>query len=362
MAKTFRDLWHNVVSWDNLLQSYRKCRRRKRFKRGAVEFDFAWEENLLTIQRELSTGTYELGDYHHFFIHDPKRRKISAAPFRDRVVHHAVVRVLEPIYEPRFLNDSYACRRGKGTHRAVRRAQHFLRRYSHVLKTDIVRFFPNVDHEVLLTLLARRIRDERLMALITQIVGSGEGILDDEATVHRFPGDDLLSSLRPKGLPIGNLTSQFFANVLLDPIDHFLKEDLQIPGYVRYADDLLLFDHDKSRLWDVEALLRDRLATCRLLLHPRKTQVRPSRAGVSFLGFRVFANQRRLSQRSIRRFHRRRKKQQRDFAAGRIEAAHLSRSIQAWRSHIANANSTAIWRVLSRGLRFQRDSDPGAEA
>ena len=155
MARTYRHLWTQVVSWDNLFSAYRKCRRRKRYKSPAVRFDFTWERNLRELQSELQSGAYQPGEYRHFYVYEPKRRKISAAPFRDRVVHHAVVNVLEPICDRRFVYDSYACRKGKGTHRAWLRAQQFMRRFDYYLATDIVRFFPNVDHQVLLALLGR---------------------------------------------------------------------------------------------------------------------------------------------------------------------------------------------------------------
>jgi RNA-directed DNA polymerase len=246
MARTYRNLWPDVVRWENLLLAYRKCRRRKRYKIVATEFDFRWEENLLQLQRELCDGTYEPGEYRHFYISEPKPRKISAAPFRDRVVHHALVTVLEPLFERRFIYDSYACRRGKGTHRALDRTQKYLRRFDWCLKTDVVRFFPNVDHQLLFQQISKTIQDRRVLDLIAVILRSGEGVLSAEATQHLFPGDGLFSVLRPRGLPIGNLTSQFFANVYLDSVDHHIKEQLQVPGYVRYADDLLLFGDTKE--------------------------------------------------------------------------------------------------------------------
>ena len=354
MAKTYRNLWPYVVSWDNLLASYQTCRRRKRYSPRAAAFDFAWESNLLRLQKELDTGTYQCGAYRNFYIHDPKRRRISAAPFRDRVLHHAVVRVLEPIFERRFIYDSYACRRGKGTHRALDRAQHYLRRHAYCLKTDIVRFFPNVDHGVLLQVLATNIGDQRLMALLRQIAASGEGVLADEATDGYFPGDDLFAALRPKGLPIGNLTSQFFANVLLDVVDHFVKEDLRAPGYVRYADDFLLFGDSKAELWDYRAAIVERLAMLRLTLHERKTQVRPCRNGVKFLGLILHRDGRRLQQRVIRRFSRRLRRFRLLYRYGMAGPREISGSVRAWLSFAEEANSTGIRRAIWRRARFTR--------
>ncbi len=343
-----------MIAWDNLVLAYRRCRRRKRYRRGGAAFDFAWESHLLELQAELQAETYTPGPYHHFEIHEPKRRKISAAPFRDRVVHHAIVNILEPLWERRFIHDSYACRRGKGTHRAVDRVQGYLRKYPHCLKTDIVRFFPNIDHEILLATLARTIADSRVMRLVTGIVASGEGVLTDEATPAYFPGDDLWAILRPTGLPIGNLTSQFFANVLLDPVDHFIKEQLRLPGYVRYADDLWLFAETKERLWAARARLAERLAELRLRLHANKTQVVAARQGVSCLGFRVQPHQRRLLGSCLARFRSRCRRQQRAFQARRLELKSVRGSLKAWLAHVRGGCPQALVRRLLHAYGWSR--------
>ncbi len=357
VAITYRDLWPQVICWENLLAAYHRCRRRKRYRAEAVRFDFAWEAHLLRLQQELTDGTYRPGCYRNFYVFEPKRRKISAAPFRDRIVHHAVVGVLEPLYERRFLHDSYACRKDKGTHRAIDRAQGYLRQHEFFLKTDVVRFFPNVDHQILFHLLARTIRDEKLLALIRDILASGDGILTDEATPRYFAGDDLFAVLRPTGLPIGNLTSQFFANVLLDPVDHFVKEELRIPGYVRYADDLVLFADDKSRLWDARAALSHRLGESRLRLHPGKTQLHPCATGLKFLGFVLHRSGRRLQQSGIHRFSRRLRQLRQEFAAGRIDCHDIAASLRAWQAHVCGVNMSGIRKALWRRARFQRQPE-----
>jgi RNA-directed DNA polymerase len=352
MTRSLSNIWEPLTSWDNLRLAYRRCRRRKRYRRKAVAFDFDWETQLLALQRELRDGTYAPGAYQHFFIQFPKRRKISAAPFRDRVVHHALVQQIEPFFDRRFIHDSYACRKGKGTHRALDRAQSFLRRYAYYLKTDIVRFFPNIDHQILLARLERHVRDPGAMELIQRIVASGAGILNDEATPSYFPGDDLFAISRPRGLPIGNLTSQFFANLLLDPLDHFIKERLRVSGYVRYADDLVLFGQTKRDLWEAAQAISGQLSDLRLRLHPHKTQLRPARTGVTFLGFQVFRDGRRLTGESIRRFVRRRKDFQRRFRAGKGSFRHVRQSLRAWQSHVSLANSKGIARELLRAFRL----------
>jgi hypothetical protein len=352
MAHTERNLWPQLVSWDNLVLAYRRCRRRKSCKPEAVRFDFAWEANLLQLQGELIDGCYQPGPYRHFYIHDPKKRKISAAPFRDRVVHHAVVNVLEPLYEKRFIHDSYACRRNKGTHRALDRAQHFLRRYPFYLKTDIIKFFPNVDHAVLRNILHRRIADRRLLGLIDKILASGIGVLDGEAEAAYFPGDDLFAIGRPRGLPLGNLTSQFFANVVLDQTDHFIKEVLRVPGYVRYCDDLVLFGADKEQLWTWHAALTDQLAGLRLRLHQDKTYIRPSDCSLKFLGFRLHWDGRRLLSNNITRFTRRLRHLHWLKANGFISRAAIGRSVQAWLAHVETANSVGVRRAIGDRLKI----------
>ncbi len=355
MAQTYRNLWPQVVSWENLLRAYRKCRRRKRYRQPATEFDFAWEEHLLRLQRDLVDGTYEHGPYRHFQISDPKPRQISAAPFRDRIVHHALVSVLEPIFERGFIHDSYACRVGKGTHRALQRVQYFQRRYPWCLQTDIVKFFPSVDHEILLTTIRRRIADRQVLGLIEAILATGDDALGADVAPAWFGGDDLLGALRPRGLPIGNLTSQFFANVLLDPMDHYVKESLGIPGYVRYADDLLLFGESKPQLWDCASRLAERLGSYRLRLHPRKTHVSPTDGDLTYLGFRVSRQGLRLSQQGLRRFIRRSRRQRRQFENGEFSLRDVPASITAWKSHLQRSNSRSISRALiAQHLRFQR--------
>lgn len=209
--KTYKRLFAQVCDFNNIWVAFQRARKGKRSKHAVAAFEYQLERNLFTLERELSDGSYRPGRYHHFYIFEPKKRKISAAPFRDRVVHHALCHVIEPIFEARFSDASFACRVGKGTHAALDRAQHYARRFRYVLQGDIVQFFPSVDHQVLRELLARRIADPQVMALIDQILASGAGVLASEYTPQWFPGDDLFTPFeRPRGLPIGNLTSQFW--------------------------------------------------------------------------------------------------------------------------------------------------------
>jgi hypothetical protein len=196
-------MFTQLASWDNLLLAYRQASKGKRGQPNVAAFERKLEDNLLWLQAGLRDGTYRPGRYYSFFIHEPKRRLISAAPFRDRVVHHALCNLIEPIFERSFIPDSYANRLGKGTHRALDRCQQFARRYPYVLQGDVRQFFPSIDHAILRDLLARRVDDPEVLWLIDQILASGAGVLSEAYDMAWFPGDDLLAAARPvsEGIP-----------------------------------------------------------------------------------------------------------------------------------------------------------------
>ncbi|WP_217352449.1 reverse transcriptase domain-containing protein [Candidatus Viridilinea mediisalina] len=346
--KTYRQLFHHVYAFENLYLAYSAARRGKRGRREVARFSARLEDNLFQLEAELQNGSYQPGPYRHFYIHEPKKRKISAAPFRDRVVHHALVNVIEPIFERKFIHDSYACRVGKGTHRALDRCTQFVRRHRFVLQCDVAKFFPTIDHAILRAILGRTLADSQLLQLCERIIASGAGILDSERSLHWFPGDDLLAPLRPQGLPIGNLTSQFWANVYLNELDQFVKRELRCRAYVRYADDFLLFHDDKPTLhqWmrELRAFTAERL---RLLLHPQKCHVFPTQSGVPFLGFHHFATHRRLKRPSVVRFRRRLRRLQLAYAHGAISLDKAGASVQSWCARvgapIANLSSFSYY-------------------
>jgi len=211
-VKTYRNLYPQVHDFENLCRAYRKARKGKRGRPEVADFEFFLEDNLVQLQDELAAQTYRHGAYRSFTIHEPKRRLISAAPFRDRpvlcrtgtgVVHHALMRVIQPIFERAFIHDSYANRVGKGTHQALDRAQQFAQQNRYVLSCDVRQFFPSIDHEILRGILARKIADPDVMWLVDRILESGVGVLSEEYEMVYFPGDDLLAASLPRGLPIG---------------------------------------------------------------------------------------------------------------------------------------------------------------
>jgi Reverse transcriptase (RNA-dependent DNA polymerase) len=339
----------HVCRFENLLAAAAHAARGKRSKPAVAGFEYRLADELLSLQRVLLEGDYRPGAYTHFYIHDPKRRCISAAPFRDRVVHHAVCNLIEPEFDRRFLPDSYANRRGKGTHRAIDRLQQFARSYRYVLRLDVVKYFPAIDHEILLTDLHRVIADEGLRDLIARIVASGDRVLDQEYAPVLFPGDDLLALCRPRGLPIGNLTSQFWANCYLHPIDLFVKRELRIPAYLRYVDDLALFADRRQTLWAAKRALVERLAAVRLTLHADSAQVLPVAGGIPWLGLIVYPDHRRVKRRKVVAASRRLTARYDAWRRGEITFAEFDASVQGWIGHVRHADSWGLREhVLSR--------------
>ncbi len=343
--KTYRNLYSQIYEWDNLLNAWRKARKGKRGRSPAASFEYDVEANLLQLQKELAEKTYKPGAYTSFYIHEPKRRLISAAPFRDRVVHHALCNIIEPIFERSFIHDSYANRVGRGTHRALDRAQYYSRRFRYVLQMDIRQFFPSIDHRLLQSILAGKIADPGVLALIDSIVASGDSVFGESYDMQWFPGDDLLAAIRPRGLPIGNLTSQFWANCYLNPVDHFIKRELKCKGYVRYVDDLLLFADDKPGLWQFDDALVEKLADLRLAVHPG-AHPRPVSEGIPFLGFIIFPTHRRLKRRKVVHFRRRLKTQVHQHRSGELSREKLDASIQGWINHARFGDTWGLRRAV----------------
>jgi retron-type reverse transcriptase len=260
--KRVGNLWPQIVAFDNLLLAYRKARKGKGRKRSVAEFALGLETELLRLQRELSTGEYRPGEYRLFMIYEGKPRTIAAAPFPDRVVHHALMNLVEPPLDRQFVFDSYACRKGKGVHQAVDRYQAWAQRYRYALKMDVRQYFPSIDHLLLKEKLQARIKDARVLDLFDRIIDTAPPV---EGVAYGFPGDDLLTPLeRRTGIPIGNLTSQFLANLYLDDFDHWMKEQQRQPAYLRYVDDMIVLDDDKGRLHDLLESAKERLALDRL--------------------------------------------------------------------------------------------------
>ena len=341
MARKVRHLFDAIANFPALVAAGRRAARGKWAKPGAAAFLANLETEVLRLERELTSGCYWPGRYKIIEIFEPKHRMVSAAPFRDRVVHHAFCAVCEPIFERGFIFDSYANREGKGTHRAVARYESFRDRYGYVLRCDIWRYFPAIDHEILKRDLRRRIACDRTLALADRII---DGSNPQEPVNLYYPGDDLFTPFgRRRGLPIGNLTSQFFANLYLDGMDHFCKEVLGAKGYVRYVDDFALFHDDRDRLENWQRRLETFLKGRRLRLHPRKTWIAETREPTAFLGFVLLpGGYRRLPEENVRRFRDRLRSLRTRWRHGCVEREEIERRVGAW---VAYAEHADTWRL-----------------
>jgi len=349
--KTWTNLFPQIITFENLYRAAQKARKYKRLKIDTARFDLDLEKNLLRLQAQLQTHTWTPGPYTTFQIYEPKPRLISAAPYPDRVVHHALCNIIEPLFEKTFIHDSYASRPHKGTHRAVDRLTAFCRKNRFALKADIRKYFPSIDHEILYQQIVHKIRDDQLLWLIRTIIDSS----NPQEPVHDyFPGDDLFTPFtRRQGLPIGNLTSQFFANAYLNAFDHFIKEQLGGHYYIRYVDDFVVLADDKAFLHHVLRQTSRFMETLRLRLHPTKCQVFPVDQGIDFLGYRVFPNHRRLRRDNVVRFQRRLCRLQNQYQNGELEIEDISRSVQSWVAHAAHANTWGLRRRVLGRMAFQ---------
>jgi RNA-directed DNA polymerase len=328
------NLQERLCDWENLRLAYQNASRGKRGRGATAEFESLLADHLLDLEEELRGKTCQPGPYSSFYIHEPKRRLISAAPFRDRVVHHALCNVTVPYFENLFIADSYANRVGKGTHRAIDRCQQFARKYKYVLQCDIAQFFPSIDHEILRAVLKRMLPDESVSWLIDRILASGRGILAEEYKMVYFRDDDLFAMDRPRGLPIGNLTSQWWANCYLNPFDHFVRRELGCGAYLRYVDDFLLFGGDKKQLMQWRNAIIKRLERFRLTIHAGSAYPRPVTEGIPFLGFRIFPDHRRLKQRKGFAYRRKLRHLLRTVDEKTVYA-----SLQGWINHVRYADT-----------------------
>lgn len=333
--KTHTNLFPKMCTFAALYRAYCACRRGKGDREYAAEFARNLEENLFEIRDSLLLETWAPSGYSRFFVSDPKRRLINAPPFSDRIVHRAISDILIPIWGPMFISDSYACLEGRGPHEATDRLQRFMRRYppgrGYVLQLDVKSYFASIDHTILVNLMSSRIRDRSFMGLIRQIVDSYED--------------------SPQcGIPLGNMTSQVFANIYLHELDLFAKHGLRITHYIRYMDDITIVHDDKRRLWE----WRDEIATflanrLKLRLHTRKQVLSPIDTGIDFLGYVVFRDHRRVRSRNVHRIYRN---------LDRMEQGNFSRnprsSIASWVGYAKHADTCGLNDQIARRHPFLR--------
>ena len=296
-------IYHDIISVENLLSAWREFLRNKRGRKDIERFSLHLTDNILILHRELSDKTYQHGPYKAFRINDPKPRDIHKASVRDRLLHHAIYRILYPYFEPKFIFDSYSCRQAKGTHRAINRFRDYARKVSRnhtrtvwVLKCDIRKFFANINHQILGNILKRHIGSGNTILLLSKVVKS----------FHTKDKPDI-------GLPLGNLTSQLLVNIYMNEFDHFLKRDMKVVYCVRYADDFVILHESKEYLENllskISAFLETRL---KLFLNPDKVFIKTLASGVDFLGWVNFPHHRTLRTSTKKRMFRNLKRNKSD--------------------------------------------------
>lgn len=288
--RIFHDIFSEIVSTQNILRAWLEFRRGKRSKPDVQNFEFNLESNLLKLQGEILSGSYEHEPYQSFRVRDPKLRHIHKASVRDRLLHQAIFRVLYPIFDKSFIFDSFSCRVGKGTHPAVSRLEKFLKKTGqnnhrpvYTLKCDVRKFFDSINHEKLLELIKRKVSCEKTIWLIEKIIDSFE-------------------KTKGAGLPLGNVTSQLFANIYLNELDQFIKRHLKVKYYLRYCDDFVILNSSQNALKNIlepiRSFSRQRLS---LNLHENKIILRRHSQGVDFLGYVVLPYHRVLRTKTKRR-------------------------------------------------------------
>ena len=326
---TLEDIYKKLCSYENLEAAYNKAKNGKTQKQYVREFEEKLKENLTRLRTELLMQSYHPQPLKTFILRDPKTRKISKSAFRDRVVHHAICNLIEPAFDKRFIHDSYANRIGKGTLNAIKRFDEFKRKVSknntlkcYVLKADIKDYFGTVNRATLLDLLRKRIKDDRVMWLIERII-----------TNYR-------SKDKNKGMPLGNLTSQFFANVYLNELDQYLKHKLRARYYIRYVDDFVILHPSRRTLEQyksvIDKFLREKLD---LKLHPDKSQILKLEKGIGFLGFRIFYHHKLLARKNMRRFEKKMEGIKHEYSEGKIDREKVIERLEGWLAYASHANT-----------------------
>ncbi|NCC67085.1 MAG: RNA-dependent DNA polymerase [Clostridia bacterium] len=352
--KTINEAFDSICDFEELYAAYRDARKQKRYRRDVMEYTENLEENLISTQNELLWETYKVGPYRPFYVTIPKLRLVMALQFRDRVVQHALYRCMNPFYDRLFIEDSYACRVGKGSHKAADRLQYWMRQVSrkpgapwYYLKLDISKYFYRVNHRILLDLLKERVTDERLLRVLENIINSEDtafglpsGMGPEECTEDMW--------LTDVGMPIGNLTSQMFANIYLNEIDQHAKHKMRIHYYIRYMDDIIILHKDKAQLAEFKEEIADFLRDNLQLELNKKTAIRPVSLGVDFVGYRIYSTHRKLKKSTAYRIMHRMKTLSAQLAAEEISREEFDRVAASYKGVMSHCNSYGLRQRLNQ--------------
>lgn len=344
--KVYKNLFTQIANAENLFLAWDEFKRGKTSKADVQEFEINLERNIFELARDLQNKVYKHGPYFGFLISDPKLRHIHKATVRDRILHHAIFQVLNPIFEPTFISHSYSCRVGKGSHKGVNDVEKMLLSVSknnthpcYVLKCDVRKFFDSIDHQILIEILGRRIKDPDVMWLLSGIIGS-----------FSSGQSDLFSQ---RGVPIGNLTSQLFANVYMNEFDQFMKGRLKVSNFARYTDDFLIVSDNRKYLegllGPIEQFLKEKL---KLGLHPNKIEIRKYSQGIDFLGYVLLPYHIALRKRTRKRIFRKLKTNARIYKQGGISEDRLNNSLQSYLGVLSHGDTYRLGEDLKNQYWF----------
>ena len=349
--KTLKNVFVQVVDYDNLYRAYLNARLCKRYRYEVLNFSAHLEDNLVKLQKELIDRTYTLGKYREFYIYEPKKRLIMAQPFKDRVVQWAIYQILNPVFAQGYITDSYACIKERGTHKAVKRLHYWLRQVGkkpekyYFLKLDISKYFYRIDHDVLMGILKRKIRDDDMIFLLDKIVNSSE--TNFGLPPGKSPGEVKRSDrVSEKGMPVGNLSSQMFANLYLNELDQYCKRTLGIHFYVRYMDDVIILHQDKNQLHEWKRIIDTFLKEKLQLDLNEKTCIRPITLGVEFCGYKIWNTHIKLRKSTALKMKRNLKKLQKEYAAGEVTVEEAKQTISSYLGILKHCDSYSLKRTI----------------
>ena len=349
--KTLKNVFEQVVDYDNLYRAYLNARLCKRYRYEVLNFSAHLEDNLVKLQKELIDRTYTLGKYREFYIYEPKKRLVMAQPFKDRVVQWAIYQVLNPVFAQGYITDSYACIKERGTHKAVKRLHYWLRQVGkkpekyYFLKLDISKYFYRIDHDVLMGILKRKIHDDDMIFLLDKIVNSSE--TNFGLPPGKSPGEVKRSDrVSEKGMPVGNLSSQMFANLYLNELDQYCKRTLGIHFYVRYMDDVIILHQDKDQLHEWKRIIDTFLKEKLQLDLNEKTCIRPITLGVEFCGYKIWNTHIKLRKSTALKMKRNLKKLQKEYAAGEVTVEEAKQTISSYLGILKHCDSYSLKRSI----------------
>lgn len=349
--KRYSGIYEQIYDYENLYEAYLAARRNKTQRSEVLAFTRNLEENLIELQNELVWHAYHVGRYREFYVTDPKKRLIMALPFRDRVIQWAVYRQINYLLDKRYIPTSYACRVGGGTQRAVHQLQQYIRHTPgevYVLKLDVSKYFYRIDHAVLLGILHRIFKDRELLELLRRII-------DDEQGGGLF-GIDIETGEREAGvgMPIGNLTSQMFANLYLNEADQFAKHTLKAKKYIRYMDDMVIVSNDKAYLRECWRAMDDFLASHLKLRLNRKSTILKARNGINFCGYRIWRDHIKLRKKSALKMKHRLRVLQKQFARGEITVERFRASLVSYLGMLKHCDGYQLETSILQNFVLQR--------